>query len=273
MIETLNSSKESINCVVCGEAFISYIREKRKYCSYACMGVANRNRVELKCDMCGKPCIKNKREAQQKHHFCDRVCLNEHRKNNGGTRYKHGLSYSDEHAIWGGMKDRCYNPNSSSYRNYGHRGIKICPRWKDSFEMFYIDMGSRPSKKHSIDRIDPNGNYEPTNCRWATTGEQANNRRSSLRIYFEGENFSIRELSDRYGVPYDTILYRVKSGLKGADIIKPISTNENRFCKYGHLIADKPYIHASSKRECRLCVRRRYKEYSQRLKLKQSVVA
>jgi len=87
----------------------------------------------------------------------------------------HGLSKTPEYRAWASMVQRCTNPNNARYDRYGGRGISICVRW-NKFENFLADMGPRPTKGHSVDRKDNEGNYEPGNCRWATRSEQQNNK-------------------------------------------------------------------------------------------------
>jgi len=92
---------------------------------------------------------------------------------------KHGGAHLPEYHVWTDIKNRCYNENCSHYRYYGGRGIQVCARWRDSFANFYSDMGPRPSPRHTIDRIDNDGDYEPDNCRWATYDQQSQNRTST----------------------------------------------------------------------------------------------
>jgi hypothetical protein len=96
--------------------------------------------------------------------------------------HAHGMTNSLEYKTWNQIKNRCLNANHHAYSNYGGRGITVCERWKNSFENFLADMGRKPSKEYSIDRINANGNYETGNCRWATIHQQASNRRNSLPV-------------------------------------------------------------------------------------------
>lgn len=99
---------------------------------------------------------------------------------------KHGMSRSPEHKAWYDLNDRCYNQKNKKYKDYGGRGIRVCERWKNSFVAFQKDMGPRPSKQHSVERIDNDKGYEPDNCKWATRHTQTRNRRSNRWINIGG---------------------------------------------------------------------------------------
>ena len=100
-----------------------------------------------------------------------------------------------EYEAWTSMKKRCLGKWHHNYKNYGGRGITICDRWLYSFENFLKDVGKRPTSKHSLDRINNDGNYEPSNCRWATNYIQLNNRRNVHKFLYKGEYRTISELS------------------------------------------------------------------------------
>lgn len=130
----------------------------------------------------------------------------------GEAHRTHGGSASDEFRIWAEMRKRCSNPKQKSWQHYGGRGISVCDRWQ-SFENFLADMGQRPSKGHSIDRIDNDGNYEPGNCRWATKSEQVRNTRRTklsevavtcIRV-LAGRGASRSVLAESFGVSESAI--------------------------------------------------------------------
>lgn len=110
----------------------------------------------------------------------------------------HGKSNSSEYKSWAGMKQRC----QGSHRHYGGRGIKVCERWKHSFENFLADMGLKPKRGMSIERLDTNGNYTPENCCWATQKQQMNNLRKSRRLTIHGRTQTMSEWADETGIHY-----------------------------------------------------------------------
>lgn len=124
----------------------------------------------------------------------------------------HGQTDSPTYISWERMRSRCYNPKNPSYNHYGACGIKVCDRWRTSFENFLEDMGERPSKKHSLDRIDVNGNYEPSNCRWATDIEQQNNKKNNNTITYNGETHTVMEWSRTLGISPHGIYSRKRRG-------------------------------------------------------------
>lgn len=122
----------------------------------------------------------------------------------------HGLADSPTYDSWLGLVARCTNPKNPAWASYGGRGIRVCDKWL-KFENFVADMGIRPSGT-SIDRIDNDGNYEPTNCRWATRREQNGNQRTSVRLTLNGKTQHIAAWARETGLDHETISYRIRSG-------------------------------------------------------------
>lgn len=126
-----------------------------------------------------------------------------------------------EYNVWVSMKGRCFNPNTNGYRHYGARGIVVCPRWADSFDAFYEDMGPRPSPSHQIDRIDNDGNYAPENCRWATRAEQSRNRRTNRYVRLDGERMLLKDACEKLGISSSTFSHRLKFGYSEEEALAP----------------------------------------------------
>ena len=124
------------------------------------------------------------------------------------------------YAVWLGMKFRCSNPKATNFKWYGGRGITVCQKWLNSFGDFISDMGPRPTPKHMIERINNDGNYEPSNCRWATKTEQSRNIRSNRRINLNGESLTLVELSEQTGIKRQTLAWRLNRKLGMSEVLK-----------------------------------------------------
>ena len=131
----------------------------------------------------------------------------------GKSNRTHGLRHTAEYNVWIAMRDRCLNQKDEAYYNYGGRGIRVCDEWLTDFQAFYDYMGPRPSNRHSIDRINNDGHYEPGNVRWASPIEQGNNKRNNRAITIDGITKNLAEWAREYGISASRIQRRIdKSG-------------------------------------------------------------
>lgn len=130
--------------------------------------------------------------------------------------YRHGDSargkVAPELQCWRGLIRRCTDPGDEAYAYYGGRGIAVCDRWLNSYPAFLEDMGRRPSPKHSIDRVNNDGNYEPSNCEWALSKQQMRNRRGRRKVNFQGRSMPASEAAELAGISYDIFLERINRG-------------------------------------------------------------
>lgn len=138
-----------------------------------------------------------------------------HAERSADTKRTHGFTNTVEHDAWVNMRQRCNNPRNLRYADYGGRGVTVCDRWQ-TFEAFFSDMGAKPTPRHSIERINNDGNYEPENCRWATPSEQVLNRRrfvaGGVRHLFRGEYRTVHTLAHDFRMSPSTIYERIKNG-------------------------------------------------------------
>lgn len=175
-----------------------------------CYTIGMRTMTTNECNNCGKTFSITKSDVNRgRGQFCGKSCAASGKNN---SSYKHGFTKTREYKIWCGMRSRVKIGNELNRKYYKDRGITVCDRWQKSFQNFLNDMGSCPSEEHSIDRINPDGNYEPENCRWATRVEQMNNTRSNVLITFKGRTLTQEQWGQETGLGGLTIYKRLKRG-------------------------------------------------------------
>ena len=150
-----------------------------------------RTYYECKCDCGGTAIIMGKQLLNGKTKSCgclwkEAVAISNSRENPVKKKFP------KEFRTWVQLRNRCQNNKNDSYQNYGGRGITVCNQWNESFYNFLSDMGMAPSSKHTIDRKNNNGNYEPDNCRWATVREQNNNKGDTILVEIQGKKQSLK---------------------------------------------------------------------------------
>jgi hypothetical protein len=144
-------------------------------------------------------------------------CLN--REMIAARNRTHGASGTPEWYAWKEMNKRCRNPHVYAYHRYGGRGIRVCAKWKKSFSAFLKDVGLKPSVKHSLGRIDNDGNYTPSNVHWEIQRTQARNRHTNLMLFWEGKKRALAEICELTGVDYNRTYRQLRKGVSLKKII------------------------------------------------------
>lgn len=137
--------------------------------------------------------------------------------------------WSPEYTVWASMMTRCYKPNHKAFKWYGGKGITVCQSWRKSFPAFFADMGPRP-KGFQIDRIDSNGNYEPSNCRWASVKTQHQNITSAVKIVRDGISYTAYQIAEIVGIPVSTVYKRMRRGWPVDMVCSPEKFKRSKRC-------------------------------------------
>ena len=183
-------------------------------------------RAEFLCD-CGTTVVVNIAYVVHGNtHSCG--CLKSELVGQKNTKHQHAVrgEQTGAYRSWAAMKQRCNDPNSDNYDNYGGRGITVCSRWDNSFEEFYKDMGDRPAYG-TIERVDNSRGYEVGNCRWATKQEQTLNTRRNVFVEHDGKRATISQWCSELGITYALVKGRRKAGWSLQDaLFKPIDVTK-----------------------------------------------
>lgn len=167
---------------------------KRKYATWLC-----------RCT-CGKEVVVN---GQLLRRGLRKACAQNHFYN---VRANGASKHISEYRSWEAMRRRCYDKTHHRYSIYGGRGIRVCDRWRDSFQNFLADMGKKPTPKHTVERKDNDGSYEMSNCRWATRTEQARNMRRSVFVEYEGERMLLLDVVAKLKLNRSVVQGRLRIG-------------------------------------------------------------
>ena len=186
---------------------IKRVESKRRDAMWLCLCDCGRDKIVA------ASALKNKRTQS-----CGCIKI-ENMRRLGTAVKKHGETGSPEYRSWRAMLTRCSNPNATGYHNYGGRGIKVCDRWLNSFENFLADMGKRPSLKHSLDRHpNNNGDYELSNCRWATKEQQNRGVRTNLWLEHNGLKMVVEDWRIRWNLCKNIIQGHLNRGKTFAEV-------------------------------------------------------
>lgn len=142
----------------------------------------------------------------------------------------HGMRHTPEYKAWCDAISRCENPKDPRFEAYGSRGIYVCEEWRNSFQAFYEGVGNRPSKSHSIERVDNDKGYEPGNCRWATHREQSRNTTRTRLLSAGGQTQCLKDWADELGCAPHTITSRLERGWSVSEAVTapPLKRNWRR---------------------------------------------
>lgn len=190
--------------------------EKNPESKYTIIGFSHKNKYYIKyydvvC-VCGK---ENKLTTQELKKNISCGCCNKYEHFS-----THKLSKTSEYKSWQSMKERCYNSNSPSYKYYGERGITVSESWLNSFEQFINDIGKKPNKNYTLERIDVNKGYSKENCIWASRKNQANNRRTNYYLTYNGITKTRSEWADLIGINVRTLASRCRANKSIKEILK-----------------------------------------------------
>jgi len=205
-------AKVALTCEACAATFYrspNVVRNSAcRFCSWQCAGVNRKPalKIELICEHCGLKFYRHPDHLRRcRARFCSSKC----------TNHKHGETAdgkrTPEYGVWVGMRQRCSNPRKAQYKDYGGRGIAVCPEW-DDFGRFLADMGERPSPKHTLELRDHDGPYAAWNCLWSTMIGQANNTRVNHWLEYRGRKQTVAQWCRELGMSVSALRGRLRRG-------------------------------------------------------------